>query len=120
MPSVAIAAPEIILLANYNRVPRHEAPFTRRNLFLRDDHTCQYCGRRHPTQNLSIDHVIPRSRGGRTTWENCVIACVPCNARKGNRLLNEARMKLITKPRRPAWSPWMTVTVARRRASPPA
>jgi 5-methylcytosine-specific restriction endonuclease McrA len=64
-PSIRIAAPEVILLARYDRVPCHEAPFTRRNLFLRDDFTCQYCGRRTcSTDRLSVDHVLPRSRGG--------------------------------------------------------
>jgi len=84
-PSVRVSAPEVIVLVHYDRVPCHEAPFTRRNLFLRDDFTCQYCGRRCSSDHLSVDHVLPRSRGGSTTWENCVLACVGCNARKADR-----------------------------------
>lgn len=114
---LSIRVPEVILLTHHDRAPRRSVPFSRRNLYRRDAFSCQYCGKRHPTQNLSIDHVIPRSRGGRTTWENCVIACIACNVRKGNRLLAEAGMKLINPPQRPGWSPCLSVTVARRRAS---
>jgi 5-methylcytosine-specific restriction endonuclease McrA len=78
---------------------------------------CQYCGGRFSSQDLSIDHVVPRSRGGRTSWTNCVLACIRCNVRKGSRLLDEARMTLISPPRRPPWSPCLSVTVTRRRAS---
>ena len=65
--------------------------FNRKNLFARDQHTCQYCGRNEPSHKLSLDHVIPRERGGRTSWTNCVLACIRCNVRKGSRLLDEAR-----------------------------
>lgn len=108
-PRVAIAAPEIILLANYNRVPCHVAPFTRRNLFLRDDYTCQYCARRGPSNHLSVDHVRPRSRGGSTSWENCVLACVRCNARKANHTPKEAGLRLLRAPTRPRWTPYLNL-----------
>jgi len=113
-PSVRMAAPEVILLAHYDRVPCHEAPFTRKNLFLRDDYTCQYCGRRCSSDHLSVDHVLPRSRGGRTSWENCVLACVGCNARKGDRTLKEAGLRLLRPPVRPRWTPYLNLRPSQR------
>jgi len=113
-PSIRIAAPEVILLARYDRVPCHEAPFTRRNLFLRDDFTCQYCGRRCSTDHLSVDHVLPRSRGGSTSWENCVLACVGCNARKADRTLKEAGLHLLRPPVRPRWTPYLNLRPSQR------
>lgn len=116
-PSLAVALPEVVLLQHYDRVPSHEAPFTRRNLFLRDDFTCQYCGLRGGTDRLSVDHVVPRSRGGPTSWENCVLACVGCNARKGDRTLKEAGLRLLRPPVRPRWSPYLNVRPSQRMAS---
>jgi 5-methylcytosine-specific restriction endonuclease McrA len=116
-PSVKLAAPEVILLLHYDRVPCHEAPFTRRNLFLRDDFTCQYCGRRCNTDHLSVDHVLPRSRGGSTSWENCVLACVGCNARKADRTLKEANLRLLRPPVRPRWTPYLTLRPSQRMES---
>ena len=113
-PSLRIAAPEIILLSHYNRVPCHEAPFTRRNLFLRDDYTCQYCGTRGPASHLSVDHVQPKSRGGSTSWENCVLACVRCNARKANFTPREAGLRLKRKPMRPRWTPYLSLRESQR------
>jgi 5-methylcytosine-specific restriction endonuclease McrA len=102
-----IAAPDVIQLTAYNRVPAHRAPFTRRNLFARDGHTCQYCSTRFRTDELTIDHVVPRSRGGPTSWINCVVSCVSCNARKGDRTPLEARMRLMREPKCPRWSPYL-------------
>ncbi len=113
-PRIRIAAPEVILLRHYDRVPCHEAPFTRRNLFLRDDFTCQYCGRRCSTDHLSVDHVLPRSRGGSTSWENCVLACVACNARKADRTLKEAGLHLLRPPVRPRWTPYLNLRPSQR------
>lgn len=113
-PSVRIAVPEVVLLTHYDRVPCHEAPFTRRNLFLRDDFTCQYCGKRCTTDHLSVDHVLPRSRGGSTTWENCVLACVGCNARKADRTLKEAGFRLLRPPVRPRWTPYLNLRPSQR------
>ncbi len=113
-PSVRITAPEVILLNHYDRVPCHEAPFTRRNLFLRDDFTCQYCGRRTATDRLSVDHIMPRSRGGTTTWENCVLACVACNARKADRSLKESGLRLLRPPVRPRWTPYLNLRPSQR------
>ena len=91
--------PTVIRLRQYVRVPYKQLPLTRRNLFHRDGHRCQYCG--SSADQLSIDHVVPRSRGGLDTWENVTTACLPCNVRKGNRTPREASMPLMGKPHRP-------------------
>lgn len=106
-PSCAIRIPRVIQLVSYNRVPRREVRFTRRNIFYRDKHRCQYCNRVLPQRELNLDHVVPLSRGGRSEWANVVTACVPCNSRKGNRLPPEAGMKLFRLPRKPAGHPLM-------------
>jgi len=91
--------PTVIRLRQFVRVPYRPLPLTRRNLFQRDGHRCQYCGTaREP---LTIDHVLPRSRGGRDTWDNVTTACLPCNVRKGNRTPREAGMPLLRQPHRP-------------------
>ncbi|HEX5054600.1 MAG TPA: HNH endonuclease [Planctomycetota bacterium] len=113
-PRIRLAAPEVILLVQYDRVPCHEAPFTRRNLFLRDEFTCQYCGRKCTTDHISVDHVLPRSRGGSTSWENCVLACVGCNARKADRTLKESGLRLLRQPIRPRWTPYLNLRPSQR------
>ncbi len=100
-----IRAPETIVLTRYKGVPVTLAPFCRRNLFRRDRHTCQYCGTRPGAPELSIDHVVPRSQGGRTSWENCVLSCRRCNHKKRNRTPAQAGMKLLTQPAQPRWTP---------------
>ena len=94
--------PTVIRLRQYVHVPFRQLPLTRRNLLHRDHHTCQYCGARD--QPLSIDHVVPRSRGGSDTWENVTTACLSCNVRKGNRTPKEAAMPLHRAPHRPLCS----------------
>lgn len=96
-PSVEIKIPSVIVLKEYVQ-PAKSAAFTRFNLFLRDGFTCQYCGCKG---EMTFDHVLPRARGGRTTWENVVAACSPCNLRKGSRSVKEAGMSLARTPRRP-------------------
>ena len=91
--------PSVIRLRHYVRVPYKEIPLTRRNVLERDRHTCQYC--RYKGEQLTLDHVLPRSRGGGDTWENLVTACVRCNVKKGNRTPKEAQMPLRHAPRRP-------------------
>jgi len=91
--------PTVIRLRYYVRMPYKEIPLTRRNVFSRDCHTCQYCG--YTGEDLTLDHVFPRSRRGGDTWENLVTACVRCNVKKGNRTPEEAEMPLEHKPRRP-------------------
>ena len=91
--------PTVIRLRHFVRVPYKPLPLTRRNLFHRDGHRCQYCGA--SAEQLSVDHVVPRSRGGLDTWENVTTACLPCNVRKGNRTPREAAMPLLRPPHRP-------------------
>jgi len=81
---------------------------TRDNLFERDDYRCQYCGNHYDPVHLNMDHVIPRDRGGRTSWENIVTSCIKCNSRKANRLPHQAKMQLIRKPERPRWRPFVS------------
>lgn len=100
-----IQVPRVIRLLNYDRIPRETVKFSRRNVFLRDENLCQYCRRHFSAQKLSIDHVMPRSRGGPTTWENVVTACLNCNVRKGGRTPREAGMSLHNPPRKPKRNP---------------
>ena len=104
-----IQVPRILRLFGYDRMPRSSVKFNRRNLFARDGNRCQYCFGKFPLSELSIDHVVPRSQGGRTTWENVVCACVACNVRKGGRTPTEARMALKNKPVKPKTSPLVTL-----------
>ena len=100
-----LRAPEVIVLRFFDGFYRREVRFSRRNIFERDRNRCQYCGRVFPRHELSIDHVVPRSRGGRDCWENMVLACVRCNVRKGQRLPHETGIRLIRHPRKPNWVP---------------
>ena len=97
--------PRVVVLVAYDRIPRRNIRFSRRNVFIRDGSTCQYCGRSFPTSDLNLDHVVPRSQGGKTTWENIVCSCVPCNKRKGGDLPDRAGMRLVSAPGPPRWSP---------------
>ena len=100
-----IRVPRVVVLTAYDRVPRRNVRFCRRNIFGRDRNTCQYCGKVFPTNELNLDHVIPRSRGGKTTWENIVCSCIACNKRKGGELPEQKGMRLIRRPARPQWAP---------------
>jgi 5-methylcytosine-specific restriction endonuclease McrA len=100
-----IRVPRVIVLLAYDRMPRARVRFSRFNIYARDDNTCQYCGQRWARADLNLDHVVPRSRGGSTTWENVVCSCVPCNLRKGGRTPEEAGMRLLRGPARPRWTP---------------
>jgi len=100
-----IAVPRIIRLMIYDRLPQQDVKFNRRNIFARDRNRCQYCGKRYSTTELSLDHVVPRSRGGSSTWNNIVCCCLRCNVRKGGRTPNEASMALITPPKKPRRNP---------------
>lgn len=104
-----IAVPRIIRLLFYDRLPRQPVKFNRRNIFARDRNRCQYCGRRFPTHELSLDHVVPRSRGGEANWSNIVCCCVRCNVMKGGRTPDEAGMRLIAEPVKPKRSPVVTL-----------
>lgn len=98
-----LPVPEVIVLTRYNGIPDRPVAFTRRNVYRRDAYRCQYCGVRPGPDHLTIDHVVPRSRGGATTWENCVTACFRCNARKANRSTRECGMHPRTAPALPSW-----------------
>lgn len=102
---VAIRVPKIIVLSVYDRLPRLEVKFTRRNVFLRDKFTCQYCAKVLPETQLNLDHVMPRDKGGRTTWENIVTSCFRCNTMKANKLPHEVNMHPQIKPFAPRWRP---------------
>jgi len=104
-----IQVPRVIRLSFYDKVPKLTLRFNRRNLFGRDKNTCQYCGLVKPLTQLSFDHVIPTSRGGKTTWENVVCCCLKCNGKKGDKLPKEANMKLIKTPVRPRHNPLISV-----------
>lgn len=106
-----IRIPKVVLLLFFDRLPHKEVKFTRHNIFERDANTCQYCGKVFDRRDLNIDHVVPRDRGGTTVWENVVCSCIPCNTRKANRTPPEAGMRLIRKPKRPKWRPFVQVTI---------
>jgi 5-methylcytosine-specific restriction endonuclease McrA len=104
-----IQVPRVIRLMNYERLPKQTVKFNRRNIFARDNNQCQYCGKRFPTTELSLDHVVPRSQGGQSTWENIVCCCLRCNVRKGGRTPKQAHMLLIRKPEKPKRSPLLNL-----------
>jgi 5-methylcytosine-specific restriction endonuclease McrA len=101
-----LRVPEVIVLADYDRLPNAAVSFSRRNIFKRDHWACQYCGCQPASDELTIDHVTPRSHGGTSTWENCVLACIDCNKRKADRTPRQAGMKLRAVPVRPLWQPF--------------
>lgn len=106
-----VAVPRIVRLLIYDRLPRQDVKFNRRNIYARDHNRCQYCGKRFSTSDLSLDHVMPRSRGGKNSWENIVCCCLKCNVRKGGRTPVEASMHLITEPRKPRRNPVININL---------
>ncbi len=108
-PRLHIAVPKIIRLFGYDRLTRQEVKLNRRNLYARDANCCQYCGHQFSTKELTVDHVTPRVLGGQHSWLNLVCACVQCNARKGGRTPQQARMSLIRKPIKPRRNPVITM-----------
>ena len=96
---LSLPLPSVIRLKEYARIRRKEIVLSRKNILKRDNHTCQYCGIR--SVPMTIDHIIPRQRGGEDSWYNLITACVACNTRKGNRMPREVQMKLMKKPRKP-------------------
>ena len=109
-----IAVPRIVRLLFYDRLPSNNVKFNRCNIFARDKNSCQYCGRRFPTRELSLDHVVPRSMGGKSNWTNIVCACVECNVKKGGRTPKLAGMKLIKKPTKPSRNPLIHIHMRRQ------
>jgi 5-methylcytosine-specific restriction endonuclease McrA len=110
-----IQAPRVIRLLGYDKLPRQTVKFNRRNIFARDNNQCQYCGRKFPTTELSLDHVTPRSQGGLSIWENIVCACVRCNVKKGGRTPKQAHMSLVRKPEKPKRSPLLNLKLTHRK-----
>ncbi len=106
-----IRVPKVLLLREYAQLPVQEVKFTRENLFDRDNYRCQYCGNIYEARELNMDHVIPRDKGGRTSWENIVTSCIKCNSRKANRLPHQASMHLIRKPERPRMRPFISYLI---------
>ena len=104
-PRFAIVVPRVIRLMGYDKVPKREVKFSRRNILARDENRCQYCGKKLSASQLSLDHVTPKSRGGKSTWTNVVASCNPCNTRKGGRMPWEASMKLQRNPAVPRRNP---------------
>lgn len=104
--SSAIRIPRVIILQIFDRFPAMHIRFSRQNIYLRDRLTCQYCGKVFPRQALNLDHVVPRTQGGTSTWTNVVCSCIRCNLAKGGRTPEEAGMTLLREPVRPNWSPF--------------
>ena len=113
-PRLLIPVPKIIRLLTYDRVPKEQVKLNRRNIYARDGNRCQYCGKAFSTKELTLDHVRPRVQGGENSWVNLVCACVRCNARKGGRTPDQARMRLLRTPIKPKRNP----AIAIRRGSP--
>jgi len=111
--SKSFKLPKILRLYGKHR-GRRVVRFTRTNVFLRDNNQCQYCTIKFDIKDLTLDHVIPSSKGGDTSWENIVTCCARCNIKKGNKYLREIDMKLLKKPKAPKWSPKVYLRVARR------
>ena len=104
-PSLAIPAPQVVILTNYNDVSKSSIKFSNRAVYRRDKFICQYCKKKFKTEDLSIDHVIPKSRKGPTSWENCVTSCFKCNNKKSDKTPKEAGLTLLTQPKKPKWNP---------------
>ena len=116
--SVSFKLPSVIRLLRFVKIKRRfdYVPFSRANIYARDNHTCQYCNGPFSTADLTFDHVVPVAQGGRKDWENIVTCCVSCNRRKGGRTPAEAGMRLVRPPRRPDSAPAIRITVGLRNA----
>jgi len=106
-----IAVPEVIVLAHFDRLPDSEVKFTRKNIYHHYNNRCCYCGKRYGTKELNLDHILPKSRGGKSTWENIVLSCIPCNGNKDNRTPSEAGMKMHYQSSAPTWKPGYAICV---------
>ncbi len=120
--SFSIKLPSVLRLLKYVRLRRRSRhmKFCRANIYARDHHTCQYCGKKCPTENLTFDHVIPIVKGGGKTWNNIVTCCFVCNHKKGGRTPEEAGMRLIRPPKEPEWVPTMLHITIGFKAAPQA
>ncbi len=113
-PTLHVPVPEIVTLQEFNKPIRLKIPFTRANLYKRDTYQCQYCGRRPGKGKLTIDHVVPKSLGGVSSWENCVLACRQCNSRKANKTCARAGMKPRKRPAIPSWDRSLPFLIPRK------
>lgn len=114
-PAFRVRIPRVVLLLHFDRLPRHDIRFTRKNIFFRDRNRCQYCGGKFATSDLNLDHVVPLSRGGKSMWQNVVCCCVRCNSRKGGLLPHEAGMQLVKSPVKPRWHPFVKISFSHSR-----
>ena len=112
---IVTQVPGVFPLWGYEKLPKQTVKFNRRNIFARDHNQCQYCGKKFVTNELSLDHVVPRSQGGGTSWDNIVCACVDCNVRKGGRTPRQANMTLIRKPEKPKRSPLLNLKLTQNK-----
>jgi 5-methylcytosine-specific restriction endonuclease McrA len=101
----AIRIPRVLVLSVFEKMPKARVRFSRLNIYVRDQDVCQYCSKHLRRSELNLDHVVPRSQGGRTCWENVVVSCIKCNLTKGGRTPEQAGMHLLRKPERPKWNP---------------
>lgn len=109
--SFSVKLPSVVRLLKLVKKPKTPVKFSRQNIYTRDKYRCQYCGTKFVPEELTYDHVVPRSRGGKTKWHNIVTCCIRCNRKKGGRTPAEARMRLIRKPSRPTWLPALRITI---------
>lgn len=107
--SVTIRIPRVIVLMFYDKLPKRQVRFSRKNIFERDRWTCQYCGSKPSKSDLNLDHVVPRSRGGKTTWDNIVASCFTCNGKKGSKTPEQLGWRLKKTPVRPKWHPTISI-----------
>jgi 5-methylcytosine-specific restriction endonuclease McrA len=112
---ITLAVPKIVRVLGYDKLPKQEVRLTRRNIYARDANTCQYCGKKSSTRELSLDHVLPRVQGGSESWANLVCSCVKCNAKKGGRTPKQAHMRLIREPKKPRRNPAVNLRVGPQR-----
>ncbi len=112
--SFTLRLPSVVRLLRLVKRPKTPIRFSRQNIYTRDRYCCQYCGQSYGPEELTYDHVVPRSRGGKTRWDNIVTCCVACNRRKGGRTPSEAGLALVRKPQRPDWLPALRITIGFR------
>jgi len=112
--SFTIKLPSVVRLLKMVKRTKSTVKFSRQNIYARDRYQCQYCGNSCPTEDLTYDHVLPKSRGGKTEWGNIVTCCIECNRKKGGRTPAEASMTLVRKPSRPTWVPAIRITIGFR------
>ena len=110
-PTIRIKIPRVIVLMIYDKLPKRQVRFSRKNIFERDNWRCQYCGTKPSKTDLNLDHILPRSKGGKTTWDNIVVSCFPCNSKKGSKTIEQAGLKLKTPPKKPSWRPTINIPV---------